>query len=93
MGHAGSGRLRFADRERHPCLPGGDGESVAEFLLHDAEPLKIRQGGQRGFLIEFLQREPDVHDDVVADGGVRDILQANLFHHTTKVDIGHHGVI
>src|SRR4051794_3184641 len=74
-------------------LSGRGGERVAELLVHQPEPFELGQGLQRGPFVEPLDGEPDVHDHVVADPDVRQVLQADVLADAAEVDLGHQRVV
>ena len=57
--------------------------------LSTPEVLELRQRALRGLLVEALDREPDVHDHVLADLGVGNVLQAHVFAEAAEVDHRH----
>ena len=72
--HASSLPARLLPRAAPTRLPRGEREAVAELLLEDAELSKLRERLLRRLLVEPLDRETDVHDDVLADLHVGDVL-------------------
>src|SRR5690348_769397 len=69
-------------------LPG-----VTELLLQQAEGGEQFERLLRRLLVEALQGESDVHDGVLADLEVGQVLQAHLLDHTAEVDVGHPGAV
>ncbi|CAM5687651.1 hypothetical protein SAFG77S_04910 [Streptomyces afghaniensis] len=62
-------------------LPG-----VAELLLQQPQFLEQLQRGQGRLLVQALEREADVHDDVLAHPHLGHVLQTRLFLHSAEVD-------